>query len=821
MIFKLTLIISVLLSIFLVSNAQIKTTLKTLDALRIENAPKIDGNLTDAIWQNVPIATNFVVSYPNMGEASQYKTEVKVAYDNTAFYIAAFMYDNPKLIRKQLSQRDKELRIDVDYFSVAFDAYNDNSNAFMFLTTVAGVQSDVRISANGADGNGSTKYDYSWDAVWISKTKIVENGWCAEMKIPLSALRLPKKQEQTWGIQFTRQIRRSNETCTWSPLDRNQNGDVNQFGDLKNINNIKSPLRLSFLPYLTTGGNRLYNGNQKFTNKNILNGGMDVKYGINESFTLDATLVPDFGQVQSDNQVLNLSPFEVRFNDFRPFFQEGTELFNKAGLFYSRRIGEKPQGYDGVQNFATVDTISILSNPTGTQLYNATKFSGFTKNNLGIAIFNAVSAPAFATIQNNRTKETKKIETSPLTNYNIIVLDKIFKSRSYITFTNTNVQRKGAGRDANVAALDIRAVNKQNSYEWIGYGRYSAIKDAINSNGFNVGTSFAKIKGNLNFNTSLNIESDNYDPNDLGFLSAPNEVSNNNTLTYRNLKPKKFFINRFITFTNENNYLFKPFRFLDNSYRASLFYLFKNFWDNTVAYFIKPSWQIDPFESRVFGINLRRPPFYLITTRGSSDSRKKTFIKWDFGFAESPIPNDPFYYADLSCRYRFGPKFQIDLNHRNETDEGQFGFAKFNNEKPIIAFRNIRTVSNILSANYSFNALQNISVRFRHYWRQTTNYTFYNIVGDGYLEKIPFVSGLNRNLNAFNIDAFYTYNFKPGSQLIINWQNSLSDKTLIDPYVYTKYSKNISNAISIPHNNIFTLKFIYFIDYLQLVKRKP
>ena len=804
---------------FLTGNAQLNVITKKLAATRIATAPKIDGNLTDAVWSKVAEAKDFTVSYPNMGEASTFKTIVKIAYDNNAFYVYAYLYDNPKLIRKQLSQRDRENRIDVDFFSVAFDAYNDNTNAFLFLTTVAGVQSDVRISSNSADGNANTSQDYSWDAVWESKTKIVADGWCAEMKIPLSALRFSKKQTQTWGVQFTRQIRRKNETCTWNPLDRILSGEVNQYGDLTDIKNIEVPLRLSFLPYLTTGASSFYNGNNKFSKKTIINGGMDIKYGINQSFTLDATLIPDFGQVQSDNQVLNLSPFEVRFNDFRPFFQEGTELFNKAGLFYSRRIGDVPQDYSSVQRLAN-DTITVLSNPTITQLYNATKFSGFTKNNIGIGVFNAVSAPMYAVTINKNNNQQTKIETNPLTNYNIIVIDKLFKNRSYITFTNTNVLRNGQGRDANVAALDLRKVNKQNSYEWVGFGRYSSINGTSKYSGFNTGTSFAKIKGNITFKTDLNIESDKYDPNDLGFLSAPNEVSNSNVFTYRVLKPGKNFINKSVGFSNENTYLYKPFKFLDRSFRVNLFYLFKNFWDNNTIFFIKPQFQLDAFESRVAGLYVRRPAFAFISNRGSSDSRKKVFIRWDFGFAESKIPNDAFYYADLGLRYRFGPKFQVELNHRNETDEGNFGFSTFRNGKPIIAFRNIRTVSNIVSANYSFNALQNISVRLRHYWRQTTNYTFFDIKEEGILAKIDFIPNLNRNFNAFNIDAFYTYNFKPGSQFIINWQNSLSSNTFIDPYLFTRYNKNFSNAITIPHNNVVTLKFIYFLDYLQLKKKK-
>src|SRR5690349_11444373 len=192
---------------------------------------------------------------------------------------------------------------------------------------------------------------------------------------------------------------------------------------------------------------------------------MDVKYGINESFTLDATLIPDFGQVVSDNIINNLSPFEVRFQENRPFFTEGTELFNKSGLFYSRRVGDVPSGYYDVKYLPDSDpNMEVIKNPGSTQLYNAIKFSGRNRKKLGIGIFNAITAPMHAIVRNKTTKEETKILTEPLANYNIVVLDQAFGGRSYITFTNTNVMREGTARDANVSAFDVALYNKKNTH---------------------------------------------------------------------------------------------------------------------------------------------------------------------------------------------------------------------------------------------------------------------------------------------------------------------------------------------------------------------
>ena len=415
---------------------------KTLPAVKTTQAPKIDGDLSDPVWQLAPIAGQFIQNFPSVGQPATQKTEVRVLYDNRAIYIGAYLYDDPALIRRQITARDEEQQKDLDYFSVFIDTYHDLQNGFQFLATSANVQTDARLAPNVTAGFG-VYGDKTWDAVWDSKVSIKADGWVVEMAIPYISLRFSKANVQDWGIQFLRSVRRSNETSFWNFVDPNVNGFVNQFGLLTNIQNIKPPLRLSFSPYVSTAYRKVPE-TDGFRNEWLKSGGMDVKYGINESFTLDATLVPDFGQVISDNVVNNLTPYEVQFDEYRPFFTEGTEIFNKSGLFYSRRIGATPSGYYAVEGLADDDpNLEIIRNPGRTQLYNALKLSGRTKKKLGIGIFNAVGAPMYATVRNRSTGERTRINTEVLTNYNIIVLDQALRGRSYLTFTNTNVLRQG------------------------------------------------------------------------------------------------------------------------------------------------------------------------------------------------------------------------------------------------------------------------------------------------------------------------------------------------------------------------------------------
>jgi hypothetical protein len=261
------------------------------------------------------------------------------------------------------------------------------------------------------------------------------------MRIPYSALRFTSSEGQTWGLNITRRRNKTGQQYMWNPVDPKVNGFINQEGLWRGIEKIDAPIRLSFSPYFSTYVNHYpYKTAGKKDVTSSVNGGMDVKYGITDAFTLDMTLIPDFGQVQSDNQVLNLSPFEVRYNENRAFFTEGTELFNKGNLFYSRRIGSRPLHYWDVYGQLNTDE-EVIKNPSESKLINATKISGRTKGGLGIGFFNALTKPIHATVEDN-AKQKREIETAPLTNYNIIVFDQTLKNNSSVSFINTNHQYK-------------------------------------------------------------------------------------------------------------------------------------------------------------------------------------------------------------------------------------------------------------------------------------------------------------------------------------------------------------------------------------------
>src|SRR6476469_10850276 len=366
-------------------------SVRKIPAIRTQTPVKIDGKLDDVAWKTAAVADKFIEWRPGFGKAEdeQTKTEVYIIYDDNAIYIGGFCHERTQdSISRELVGRDV---VGVnDFVGVIFDTYNDKINGFGYYITPLNEQFDAKYSA------GDRGEDPSWNSVYQSATEVLNNGWTFEMRIPYSAIRFSKKEVQNWGINITRRRNKTGQQFMWNPVNPQKLGFMTQSGEWTGIKNIKPPLRLSFSPYFSTYITHYPYNTPGVKNWNTqVNGGMDVKYGISKAFTLDMTLIPDFGQVQSDNQVLNLTPFEVRYNENRSFFTEGTELFNKGNLLYSRRIGGTPIHYGDVYSQATA-TETVIKNPQVSRLLNATKISGRTRQGLGIGFFNAVTKSMYA-----------------------------------------------------------------------------------------------------------------------------------------------------------------------------------------------------------------------------------------------------------------------------------------------------------------------------------------------------------------------------------------------------------------------------------------
>jgi Domain of unknown function (DUF5916) len=419
----------------------------SINAKKVAGVIAIDGILNEPSWQQAEKVSNLIEFRPALDKQEPYnnRSEFLIMYNNEGIYFGGKCFEqNADSISKELVGRDGFGNN--DFIGVSFDTYKDNINGFEYLLTPLGEQFDAKISVNNED--------FSWNAVWESKAIIEKDGWSFEMFIPFSAIRFGKSNNQNWGVNFFRKRAKTSQQFAWASINPLINGALPQEGFWNGLKDIKPPLRLQFSPYLshyTTLFSKTAPGEKKLFQQ--VNGGMDVKYGINQAFTLDMALIPDFGQVQTDNRVLNVGPFEQQFSEQRPFFTEGTELFSKGDLFYSRRIGK--QQVKAIKNYGLDSTERVIKNPTESKIINATKVSGRMQNGLAIGVLNAVTAQQQATVLNTTTNQERKVESYPLTNYNVLVLDKTLKNNSSVSLVNTNVTRNGSVYDANVTMAPL------------------------------------------------------------------------------------------------------------------------------------------------------------------------------------------------------------------------------------------------------------------------------------------------------------------------------------------------------------------------------
>ncbi|MBL7826823.1 MAG: carbohydrate binding family 9 domain-containing protein [Saprospiraceae bacterium] len=778
---------------------------KTGIALRTQDAPKVDGLLDDVCWIEATPMTDFVTFSPDFGRSASEKTEVRVVYTDEAVYIGAYLYQKSGTIRTDLSTRDGESTADA--FHIGLDTYRDRLNAFRFQITAGGVQSDIRMSPDA--------FDQGWDAVWDAEVKLHLDGWSVELRIPFSAIRFPKQEDQHWGIQFARQIQYVNEFNTWSPVDPNGGGTLPQWGNLEGLNRINPPLRLAFSPYIAGSVQRspVSEDPVAYAGTRTLSGGMDVKWGLSESFTVDATLIPNFGEAQSDNLVRNLTPFEVQYEERRQFFTEGTELFSKGNIFYSRRIGGLPKGFYEVE---VGDHETITQNPSQTQLYNATKLSGRTRSKLGIGVLNAVSAPAFAEIRNDSTGTSRKFQTSPLSNFNVLVLDQALPYNSAISFANTNVVRAGAARDANVSALSFNLRDAGNQYELYGSGQFSAVFNPENNpseeqkTGYGYSLGLRKVSGSWTGGLDHQATSNGYDPSDLGFFRRVNFTRMKGYVSYGDFKQKGNVASRFVNLTITNTWLKSPFLWESLELESFSSITWANNFNASLLFFSRPFWFYDYFEPRTAGAKYYHAPYVFFGPGIETNSSKRLFASFRFLFGESPIPNDPYIGINFSPTWVMNDHLRLSSDMSVSKDHSNFGYVSKRSDNDIIfGRRDITTFDNSLTAQVLFGPRMNLSVRARHYWLQLYYHGYLHLNQDGTFSPTDWNGTADENFNQFNIDLVYTWQFAPGSFLNLIWKDAIFSG---DAKRGDNYFRNWNKTFQAPQNNSLTLKLIYWLD---------
>ncbi len=790
---------------------------KKVEAVRVAERINIDGRLDENTWLEAAPGTDFIIYSPFNGVPSSYRTEVRILYDNDALYLGAKMFDDhPDSIFIELGQRDEQ-DINADHFYVEISPFNDGLNGEVFKVSASNVQIDNKLTTSE-----NWHHDDTWDAVWESRTGITQDGWVAEIRIPYSALRFPRAENQVWGINFWREIRRTRETSSWNYVTREFGSTIAHMGELTGIRDIRPPVRLSLVPYVSGYLEQVSDQQGMGTS---YNGGLDLKLGLSESFTLDATLIPDFGQVQSDDHILNLTPYEVKYNERRPFFMEGTELFNKGGIFYSRRIGGIPHLSGEVYEETGVNEV-VTYNPAEVSLLNATKISGRTKGGLGIGLFNAVTNRVWAELEDTLTGARRRIKTEPLTNYNMLVLDQTLRNDSYISLINTSVIREGEQDEysytANVTGFEalLKTANRLWSVSGGGFLSQKYYSSSPATLGHSLNFNAGKTGGRFRTDYNLSVLSDEYDPNDMGYLRKNNLIGHSLDFAFNTYEPSGHIMSTRTSLEIEYEQLFRPRVYTSAGISMGGMLILMNYWSLSLDIGFTPWGEDDFFEPRTSDMSMyyHRPPAFEAGFRGDTDKSKKLYFQAEAEYYRARSDYSQYGYAwEVQSEIKVSRRLSFDYSvavDRMYNDIGYLTRSLFNERDITFGKRDVNTLTNTLSGSLIFTSDSYLTLRMRHYWsRADYDDSYFKLNDDGSLTQLPEnveMPDSDVNTNYLNIDLVYTWRFAPGSELSLVWKNAIFSEG--DTIIRNGFD-NFGELLSMPQTNSISLKILYYLDY--------
>jgi hypothetical protein len=559
-------------------------TTREFQASRTSKPPSIDGQLNDEVWTQAQVLTDFTQVDPDEGKPATERTEVRVLYDDAALYIGARLHDSDaKLIARRLLTRDGDAG-DADRLTLYLDPMHDHLTGVMFRVSASNVQTDAVLFNDTWD-------DWSWNAVWESQVHTDDTGWSVEFRIPLSQLRFTSADKQTWGINIERFIRRKNESDWLELVPKKETGRASRMVHLAGLDGLKPSRRLELLPYTagraeyvapSSSANPFNDGSRAFGSA-----GLDMKYGLTSNLTVDATVNPDFGQVEVDPAVVNLSAFETFFEEKRAFFLEGAQIFNNFGrggsngnwgfnnsepqIFYSRRIGRSPQLQADAE---------FADPPTATTILGAAKLTGKTARGWSIGLLEAVTNTEKAPTQTAFVPGESIVE--PMSNYAVVRLQRDIGRRAGVGLLGTAVNRRvnapevgatlpsgayvagadgylfldkdrdwvingslaGSRVDGSTAAILRLQEAPQRYYQRPDADHITRDPNATSLNGFSGRLNFNKNSGLVQMNALLWGVSPGFESNDLGFHNNGDRAGAHAVVIWRNVTPGRIIRNR-------------------------------------------------------------------------------------------------------------------------------------------------------------------------------------------------------------------------------------------------------------------------------------
>ncbi|MCP3139298.1 DUF5916 domain-containing protein [Pyxidicoccus xibeiensis] len=605
------------------AHAQVPGPRRTVSAVRVERPPELDGVLDDAAWRQATFTTDLVQKEPDQGLPATLRTEVAFVYDEDALYVGARMFsDSPADIEAVMTRRDESGV--AERLILSFDTWLDRRTAYSFAVTAAGQRVDWYHPVDE-----EFERDSSFNPVWQARTRLTGEGWVAELRIPFSQLRFNAAEEQVWGLNINRYVPRRNEDDFWVVVPRHVTGWASWFGELQGIRGVRPSRRLELLPYVA--GDWLLNAGLNpragtpFDSRRDWSGrvGGDAKVGLGPNFTLDATVNPDFGQLEADPAVVNLSAFETFFEERRPFFTEGSQLFTGSGpqYFYSRRIGASPRLLGDLESQR-----DFVEAPRASTLWGAGKLTGRLASGLSLGGLAAVTGSSFADTYDFDTAQTGRVKLEPFTGYGVMrVQQELGGGASVVGATLTGVHRaiRSGGAEADLdgnlprqaytAGADASfRLGEGGQYALTAYAGGSHVSgsreamerlqrssaryyqrpdqtyvrvdpEATSLSGYTAGATLERVSGrHWLWSVGGYAESPGFELNDAGSLQTADDLNADLSLTYRDTEPGPLLRGLEATLALSNNWNYGGVR-QTTSLSSTVGLTFPNFWTASVT----------------------------------------------------------------------------------------------------------------------------------------------------------------------------------------------------------------------------------------------
>ena len=771
----------------------------------LDEGMRVDGALTEPQWDTAAQLAPLECYFPEpMITPEGISDDVRLFYTERGLYISFEFTDHTAPVLSQLTPRDR-VNANTDWAQIIINPFNDGSNDFNFYLSAAGVQGDSR-ATTGEDEDGS------WNAVWYSAVVKTKHSWKAELFIPYRVLRMPESKSdenpKSWGFNIKRSIRSSRSLYSWNPIDRNFDNESLQSGLLQGIRVTNPPKRISLRPNFTGSVLRNSAGNTNSTGA----AGADIKIGLNKSFTLDMTLLPDFSQVAYDEQFVNFEAFEQRFDENRQFFTEGVNLFNKAGLFYSRRIGGNPKNF-------TNANLGDLENTTQsfTRMLNATKVSGTTDKNLSIGLLNALTANNYA-VGKDSTGAAVEVLTEPMTNYNVFAIDQRIGSNNSIGLINTYVLRSnatGSTRDARVSAVTANLNLINNSHFFNATAAQSSVYDIDNPyTGGAGGWEMGKQTGAWRWEHELEVVTPNFDPNDLGFQRRGNKIHQDFSFSHQLQAPNERLLRRRNQLTVQYRQLFEPQQFERVRMEYNYFALTESFLAYGYEIKARPK-EYDFYDPRVWGRYRMNPASIGHNAWVSTDFRKP------FAFE---LRGGQWRWADWGARGLYGSTeliFRVNdqFNFKTEfslSNRKNVGWAQtLSTDSVGMALRERKEFTQTLEAQYLFGPNSYLTVNARHAWNRIDSQELFHLTAEGGLSPSSAYTDQDLRINIFNVDFKYVWWMAPGRELNLLYRASFARA---DDAIALNYWNNMKDISQTGMDQVFSIRLMYFLDYAELLK---